>query len=185
MKENKRYWDIAPRYTIKEIKSLSKEELISYLHILSTENELIGNEKILHKNTFLAPKEHLNYTYVNVLTYLKKSQIQELPNKYQLLLGYKDGKNILVQKLDSGSTDSVINAKKSKSSIAESEWFWTAFSWLIYLSPLILLTMCIAMPKEDCTTITYQDFDSNYNVVTKKGRVCGEAQSQVHDRWKD
>ena len=39
--------------------------------------------------------------------------------------------------------------------------------------------------KEDCITITYQDFDSNYNVVEKRGRVCGDARHQVHDRWKD
>ena len=39
--------------------------------------------------------------------------------------------------------------------------------------------------KEECITITYQNFDKNYKVVEKRGRVCGDARHKVHDRWKD
>ena len=39
--------------------------------------------------------------------------------------------------------------------------------------------------KEKCTRVTYQDFDSNGNIVTKKGQVCGDARHKINDRWKD
>ena len=39
--------------------------------------------------------------------------------------------------------------------------------------------------KEKCTRVTYQDFDSNGQIVTKKGQVCGDARHKVDDRWKD
>ena len=39
--------------------------------------------------------------------------------------------------------------------------------------------------KEKCARVTYQDFDSNGNIVTKKGQVCGDARHKINDRWKD
>ena len=39
--------------------------------------------------------------------------------------------------------------------------------------------------KEKCTRVTYQDFDSSGNIVTKKGQVCGDARHKINDRWKD
>ena len=33
--------------------------------------------------------------------------------------------------------------------------------------------------NEDCISITYQDFDSNYNVVTKEGRICDDAKDKL------
>ena len=33
--------------------------------------------------------------------------------------------------------------------------------------------------NEDCISLTYQDFDSNYNVVTKEGRICDDAKDKL------
>ena len=48
----------------------------------------------------------------------------------------------------------------------------------------LVLSSPASYKNEQCDNITYQDFDRNGNVILKKGRVCGEMRSQVHDRWK-
>ena len=167
--ERLRYFYSTLAITIKELRGMQNEDLINYI-------DLVIDHGLLKPRTFKQNQSQWKFAEEYLFTKLKVSQVKKLPEKYQSLLGYKDGKKI------------PIKIKKPIFEIGEvsmDDVLGLAHYFIILAPPLLLLSLCIGLPEEDCTYITYQDFDSNYNVVTKKGRVCGEAQSQVHDRWKD
>ena len=161
------FYSTVNNITIKELRGMQNEDLINYI-------DLVIDHGLLKPRTFKQNQSQWKLAEEYLFTKLKVSQVKELPKKYQSLLGYKDGKKIPV--------------KKRTFNIGEvrmDDVLGLAYYFVVLVPPLLLLSLCVGLPREDCTTITYQDFDSNYNVVTKKGRVCGDAQSQVHDRWKD
>ena len=134
--------------TIQELRALQKDDLINHIErvlehgllkpiaIEEEDWEWHWSEKILFKN-------------------LKVSQLKELPQKYQLLLGFKDGKKVEINKIvDSTKRTNLNSLKKNIDESHDKNMLHGRIALFVTLSiPLLLLSMCIALPepeKFDC-----------------------------------
>ncbi len=135
---------------------------------------------------------------------LQEGSISETIKKYQ-----KENKeciNIVRKKIGAKTFDVYLNKKSSlnakaarnhqkdlqrienykKNGVYEDESKTTFKLFLFFTFIICYFLWAIFLNNgEDCENITYQDFDANYNIVEKKGIVCGPAKDKTHSRWKD
>jgi len=153
--------------TIKQLRALQKDDLINYI-------EQVLEHGLLKPTAIEEEDWELHWSEKMLFKNLKVSQLKELPQKYQSLLGFKEGKR---------------TTKKERKEIKKQEETWwdrfdgsvplTWFFTACYLAlPLLLLGVCTGLIEPD----TYKCSDDNLTDVQE--RACSIAWEEAYrKKW--
>lgn len=156
--------------TISKLRALDDDGLIEYI------NKKIQYEGLEIGKLNNLPERYWSDAEKKLFTKLKKTQIKNLPNEYQLMLGFRNGElnktGLSPQEIHS-LRDKIrgieINAPMSKNK------FKTIILPRIFTATVLLLLFFIVylfFSAPSCYSYTTQDFDSNWNVIEGTRRYC-------------
>jgi hypothetical protein len=147
--------------TIKELRALQKDDLINYI-------EQVLEHGLLKPTSIEEEDWELHWSEKMLFKNLKVSQLKELPQKYQSLLGFKEGKR---------------TTKKERKEIKkQEETWWDRFDgdlWFgricIGIFVLLLLSLCMGPAPEGFKC-------SDSNLTSSQQRVCDKNFEDAYEK---
>ena len=156
--------------TISKLRALDNDGLIEYI-----------NKKIQYEGLEIGKLNNTSEMYWSdaeekLFTKLKKTQIKNLPNEYQLMLGFRNGElnktGLSPQELD--SLRDKIRDIKMHAPMSKNKFKTMILPPLFNATVLFLLLFIVYLffSAPSCHAYTAQDFDSNWNVIKVTRYFC-------------
>jgi hypothetical protein len=165
--------------SIKEIRAMQKDDLINYI-------EQVLEHELLKPGTREKDEESWNSSEKLLYKNLKASQVKELPDKYQSLLGYKDGKRLSRKERDKPFKyrirEWLLGVFNSKGFDTLFEGFFSSLGFLAFFAPILLIIFLyyyLFIASDPNRDINCADPSSNY----QQG-ICDRAYERTYEeKW--